>query len=116
MLTGQLATISKWATWLSPVIEPLDDSTGEQDDLSANGLTVDLSVTIESAHRHCVYASATIANGKAFLTAPAPAGIQWQFEVTDLACLCAGSYRLIVILTINGFVTDLVDGTIAVTD
>jgi len=59
----------------------------------------------------CLRATASIDNGK--VTVPGP-GFQWRFEVSDLSSLCAGTYRLGVKVTINGFVTDLIDGTVAV--
>jgi hypothetical protein len=49
------------------------------------------------------------------VTVPGP-GFQWQFEDTDLSSLCAGTYRLGAKVTIDGFIVDLIDGTIAVVE
>lgn len=113
MYTGQIAVISNKATWRSDVMELDDEDDGTTTDLSDPALTVDIVVTIREMDRHCgaTLATASIANGK--VTIPGP-GFQWQFEVSDLSCLCAGTYRLGVKVTIDGFVTDLIDGTIAV--
>lgn len=121
MYTGQVAVISNKATWLMSR-EVVDDQDNTTIDLSNSALTVDIVVTIkgrsvssycdyEGVYSDCVIATASIANGK--VTIPGPA-YQWQFEVADLSGLCAGSYRLGVKITINGFVTDVIDGTIAV--
>lgn len=122
MYTGQVAVISNRATWQSDVVELVDDGDGTTTDLSNPALTVDIVVTIRgqspgtyrdygSVNSGCVVATASIANGK--VTIPGP-GFQWQFEVADLSGLCAGTYRLGVKVTINGFVNDVIDGTIAV--
>lgn len=121
MYTGQVAVISNKATWQSDVVELVDDGDGSTVDLTNSG-TVDIVVTIRgqspgtyrdysSVNSGCVIATASIANGK--VTIPGP-GFQWQFEVADLSSLCAGTYRLGVKVTINGFVNDMIDGTIAV--
>lgn len=122
MYTGQVAVISNKATWRSNVCELVDPDDGTTTDLTNPLLTVDIVVTISglssgsrcdygSINPNCIIATASIANGK--VTIPGP-GFQWQFEVADLANLCAGTYRLGAKVTINGFVTDLIDGTIAV--
>lgn len=121
MYTGQIATISNRATWLSDVIELVD----EDDDTSTDLTTVavlDIVVTIRClTSKYDDYefngtvinalALASIANGK--VTVPGP-GFQWQFLDTDLSSLCAGTYRLGVKVTMNGFVVDLIDGTITI--
>jgi hypothetical protein len=124
MYTGQFAVISNKATWASAgnpgVCELIDDQDGTTTDLTNPEMDVDIVVTISglsgprdygSNSSGCVLATASIANGK--VTIPGP-GFQWQFEVSDLSGLCSGSYRLGVKVTIDGFVTDLIDGTIAV--
>lgn len=113
MFTGQVDVISRDATWVSKVVEAIGDD-GAQVDLSDPALNTAVEVTIRDFN-DCKLITGTLGN-KVALTAPAPAGIQWQFEVSDLAVLCAGTYRLVVLVTINNIVTDLVDGTIAVTD
>jgi hypothetical protein len=121
MYTGQVDVVSNKATWRSPVCELVDDQDGTTTNLATIG-TVDIVVTISgqssgsafnygSINPSCILATASIANGK--VTIPGP-GFQWQFEVADLSNLCAGTYRLGAKVTINGFVTDLIDGTIAV--
>jgi hypothetical protein len=112
MFTGQVDVISNQATWQSKVCELVDEDDGTTTDLSNPALTVDIVVTIKSVADHrCIYATASVANGK--VTIPGP-GFQWQFEVSDLTNLCAGTYGLGAKVTINGFVTDLIDGTITV--
>jgi hypothetical protein len=118
MYTGQVAVISNRATWLLDGVE-LEDEDGTTTDLTNPALTVVIVVTISpqssgsyyGIDSSCILATASIANGK--VTIPGP-GFQWQFEVADLANLCAGTYRLGVKVTINGFVNDVIDGTIAV--
>jgi hypothetical protein len=114
MYTGQIAVISNKATWNSAgspgECELYDDSDGTTTDLTNPALTLDIVVTIKDLDG-CLLATASLANGK--VTVPGP-GFIWQFEVSDLSCLCAGTYRLGAKVTIDGFVTDLIDGTIAV--
>lgn len=112
MYTGQVATISNRATWLSDVLELVD----EDDDTTTDLTTVSpLDIVVTISDHDCCYprATASIDNGK--VTVPGP-GFQWQFEDTDLSSLCPGTYRLGVKVTINGFIVDLVDGTIAVVE
>jgi hypothetical protein len=111
MFTGQIDVISNKATWLSPVCELVDDVDGTTTDLTTVSPLV-IEVTIKDMDG-CQRASATIANGR--VTVPGP-GFQWQFEDTDLNNLCAGTYRLGAKVTIAGFITDLIDGTIAVVE
>lgn len=111
MFTGQVAVISNKATWLSDVVELVDDADGTTTDLSDGAITVDVVVTIKDIKGCTTLATASIDNGK--VTIPGP-GLQWQFEVSDLTNLCAGIYRLGVKVTIDDFVTDLIDGTVAV--
>lgn len=122
MYTSQVAAISNKATWLSDVIELVDDADGSTLDLSDPALTVDVVVTISGQSSICcdygsavttALATASLANGKCVIVGP---GLQWQFEVGDLSGLCAGTYRLGVKVTIDDFVTDLIDGTIAVVE
>ena len=121
MFTGQIAVISNKATWQSDVCELVDDTDGTTTDLTNPALTLDIVVTIRGRsssaddygvlNSDCVIATASIANGK--VTIPGP-GFGWQFEVADLSGLCAGTYRLGAKVTINGFVNDVIDGTITV--
>jgi protein involved in temperature-dependent protein secretion len=112
MYTGQVAVVSNRATWLSDVLEVVDEDTGTATDLSTIN-SLDIQVTIKDMDGCWTIATATIANGK--VSVPGP-GFQWQFEDTDLTSLCAGTYKLGVKITINNFITDLVDGTIAVVE
>jgi hypothetical protein len=111
MYTGQVDDISNKATWLSQACELVDDADGTTTDLTTVS-PLDIVVTIKDMDG-CQRALATIDNGK--VTVPGP-GFQWRFEDTDLSCLCAGTYRLGVKVTIDGFVNDLIDGTIAVVE
>lgn len=113
MFTGQVDVISNKATWQSKTYELVDDQDGTTTDLTNPALTVDITVTI-SDQFDCpwVIATANISNGKVIVPGP---GFSWQFEVADLSSLiCPGTYRLGAKVTINGFVTDVIDGTIAV--
>lgn len=110
MYTGQLAVISNKATWLFDGVEVFDDADDTTTDLSNPALIVDIVVTIKDMNG-CTRATASIANTK--VTIPGP-GFQWQFEVSDLSCLCAGTYKLGVKVTTNGFVIDVIIGTVAV--
>lgn len=108
MYTGQLAVISNRATWLSDVMEIVDDASGTVTDLTTVS-PLDISVSIFDGCSPM--AMATITNGK--VTIPGP-GFQWRFEASDLQGLCAGTHRLGIKVTMAGFVVDLFDGTIAV--
>jgi hypothetical protein len=116
MFTGQVAVISNKATWRSPVIELTDEDDGTTTDLTAVS-PLDIVVTISALSDGCcspsALATASIDNGK--VTIPGP-GFQWQFEVSDLSNLCAGTYRVGAKITIDGFVNDLIIGTIAVVE
>ena len=120
MYTGQVAIISNKATWQSDVQELVDDTDGTTTDLSDPLLTVDIVVTIRGQSSTSDYgilnsdnvlATASVANGK--VTIPGP-GFLWQFSVSDLSNLCAGTYRLGAKVTINGFVNDVIDGSLVV--
>lgn len=114
MFTGQVAVISSKATWDSRgqpgAIEPTDELDDSAIDLDDPDIGLDIVVTIKDFDG-CTLATASLANGKVFVTNPT---FYWQFEVGDLAALCARTYRLGVKITINGTVDDLIDGTIAV--
>lgn len=113
MYQGQIAVISNKATWWSDVVELYDEDDDGVDtviDLADPNLTVDAEIYIND-EQGCTLASATIANGKAEIVGP---GFQWSFEVADLSRVCAGTYHCVIRLTIDGFVADLVLGTIAV--
>lgn len=110
MYTGQVAVISNKATWRSDAVELVDEDDGTTVDLTAVS-PLDIEVTIKDMDGCWTIATASIDNGK--VTVPGP-GFQWQFEDTDLSSLCAGTYRLGAKVTIDGFITDLIDGTIAV--
>jgi hypothetical protein len=113
MYTGQVAVISNKATWWSDVVELYDeDDDGKETviDLSDPNVVVDIQIYINDQDG-CSKASATLQNGKAEIVGP---GFQWSFADSDLAGICAGTYHCIVRLTIDGFIADLVLGTIAV--
>lgn len=110
MYTGQIAVISNKATWASEVYDLVEEDDGTTTDLTDPLLDVDIVVTIKDMDG-CVRATASIANGQVSLPGP---GFQWQFEVSDLSCLCAGTYKLGAKVTIDDFVDDTIDGTIAV--
>jgi hypothetical protein len=122
MYTGQVDVVTNTQTWRSLVYDYVDDQNGTITDLTNPALNLVIVVTIKgrssgsygdygSINPSCILATASIANGK--VTIPGP-GFQWQFEVADLSGLCAGTYGLGVKVTINGFVQDMIDGTIAV--
>lgn len=122
MYIGQVETISNRATWASDTYELVDDQDGTTTDLTDPALTVDIVVTIrgrsdgswrdyDAPSNYGTLATASIANGKVSIPGP---GFWWQFEDSDLSGLCAGTYKLGVKVTIDGFVTDLIIGTIAV--
>lgn len=120
MFTGQVDVISNKATWQSKSCELIDEDDGTTTDLTDPALAVDIVVTIRGMNclsddygntTSTALATASIENGK--VTIPGP-GFQWRFGPDDLTSLCAGTYRLGVKVTIDDFVTDLIDGTIAV--
>jgi hypothetical protein len=110
MFTGQVDTISNKATWRSQVYELVDDTDDTTTDLTIVS-SLAIIVTIKDMSDCTTLATASIDNGK--VTVPGP-GFQWQFEDPDLSSLCAGTYRLGVKVTMDGFIVDLIDGTIAV--
>ncbi len=121
MFTGQVATISNRATWLSDVVELVDEDDDTVTDLTEVAV-LDIEVTIRGlTNKYCDYefngtvvnalATASIDNGK--VTVPGP-GFQWQFLDSDLSSLIPGTYRLGVKVTMDGFVVDLIDGTITI--
>lgn len=119
MYTGQVAAISNKATWASPTFELVDEDDGTTTDLSAVS-ALDIVVTIKAQSSGDDYgavgsipslATASIENGK--VSVPGP-GFNWQFEDTDLSSLNAGTYTLGVKITIDGFIVDLIIGTVAV--
>jgi hypothetical protein len=109
MFTGQIDTISNKATWVSDTIELYDDADGTTTDLSVIS-PLDIEVTIKDMDG-CQRALATIDNGKVIVPGP---GFSWRFENTDLACICAGTYRLGVKITYNSTIIDEIIGTVAV--
>lgn len=109
MFTGQFDTISNKATWQSDVCEIVDDQDNSVIDLAA-ATSLAIVVTIKDM-TGCTLVTGSIDDGK--VTIPGP-GFQWRFEDTDLSNLCAGTYRFGIKVTIDDFITDLVDGTIAV--
>ncbi|MDN4982249.1 hypothetical protein QY049_03285 [Bradyrhizobium sp. WYCCWR 13022] len=111
MYTGEVATISNKSDWLSDVVELVDEDDGTTTDLTAVS-PLDILVTIKDENG-CLRATASISNGK--VSVPGP-GFQWQFASNDLNALCAGRYGLGVKVTINGFATDLIDGTLSVVE
>ena|SRR6185436_196334 len=112
MFMGQVDAISNKATWRSKVYELVDEDDGTTTDLTAV-TALDIVATIRSAREapYNVLATASIANGK--VTIPGP-GFQWQFEVSDLTDLCAGTYCIGVKVTMDGFIVDLIIGDLPV--
>ena len=124
MFTGQVAVITNTQDWLSDVRELIDDRDGSTIDLTTPGYIVDIVVTIRglSSSSYRDYGSipaspalvtASIANGKVSIVGP---GYLWLLVAADLSGLCAGTYRLGVKITLNGFVQDVIDGSIVVVE
>jgi hypothetical protein len=111
MYTGQVAVISNKATWLSDTIELEDEEDGSTIDLSNPAYTVSISVYIKDCDHHHPRLIGTLDNGKVVIDGP---GFHWQFEDTDLKQFCAGTYKCGVKITVNGFITDLIIGDIAI--
>jgi len=110
MFTGQVAVISNRADWLSDVIELEDEEDGSTIDLASDAYTVDISVYIKD-NDHCRREIGTLDNGKVVIDGP---GFHWQFSADDLCQFCAGTYKCGVKITINGFITDLIIGDVAI--
>lgn len=110
MFTGQIAVISNRATWQSDVYEMEDEDDGSTIDLSSTNYTVAISVYIKD-HDGCHREVGTLDNGKVAIVGP---GFQWQFEDTDLKQFCAGTYKCGAKVTVNGFITDLIVGDVAI--
>jgi len=123
MYTGQFDAISNKATWASKTYELVDDEDGTVTDLTDPALTVDIVITIRErsdgsccgyggANRHYgTLATASIVNGKVSIPGP---GFNWQFEVSDISGICPGTHEIGAKVTINGFVNDIIMGTIPV--
>jgi hypothetical protein len=109
MFTGQLDVISNRATWISDTYELEDEDDGSTIDLSDPALTVSISVYIKD-HDGCHRLTGTLAD-KVVIDGP---GFHWQFEDTDMNQFCAGTYACGVKVTINGFITDLIIGNVAI--
>lgn len=110
MFTGQVAIISNKATWLSDTYDLYDDEDGSIIDLSSGAYTVAISVYVKDLDG-CQRLTGTLGDGKVIIDGP---GFQWQFEDTDLSGFCAGTYTCGVKITINGFITDLIIGDVAI--
>jgi hypothetical protein len=120
MFTGEVGVISNRATWLSQEYEVVDEADGTTTDLTGVAV-LDIVVTVRGITGSVqdygvrppsyVYATASIANGK--VTVPGP-GFQWQFEDTDLSGICAGTYRIGVKVTMDGFISDMIIGDLTV--
>lgn len=110
MFTGQVAVISNRATWLSDTYELEDEEDGSTVDLSSGAYTVTISVYIKDQDG-CRCEIGTLGNEKVIIVGP---GFQWQFEDTDLRQFCAGTYTCGVKITINGFITDIIIGDVAI--
>jgi hypothetical protein len=112
MFTGQLADISNRATWLSDTVELVDDEDGSTIDLASTDYTVAISVYIKDQDG-CRRLTGSLDDGRVVIDGP---GFHWQFEDTDLRQFCAGTYKCGVKVTINGFITDLIIGTVAIVE
>ena len=110
MFTGQVATISNAATWLSESYGLVDDEDGSDINLASPAYTVAISVYIKDLD-DCRRVIGTLDNGKVVIDADG-LGFHWQFEDTDLRQFCAGKYKCGVKVTINGFITDLIIGDV----
>jgi hypothetical protein len=80
--------------------------------LSSNAYTVAISVYIKDQDG-CTRLTGTIGSGKVVIDGP---GFHWQFEDTDLSQFCAGTYQCGAKITINGFITDLIIGDVAIVE
>jgi hypothetical protein len=110
MFTGQVAAISNLATWLSDTYELEDEDDGSTIDLSSGSYTVAITVYIKDFDG-CQRLTGSLDDAKVVIDGP---GFHWQFEDTDLSQFCAGTYKCGVKVTINGFVTDLIVGDVAI--
>lgn len=120
MYTGQVDVISNKATWRSDVYELVDEDDDTTTDLTEVA-SLDIVVTIkgmagsvcdyEMSAPYPVLVTGSIANGK--VTVPGP-GFQWQFEDTDLSSLLPGTYIVGAKVTMDGFIVDLIIGSITV--
>jgi hypothetical protein len=79
-------------------------------DLSDPALNVSITVYIKD-REHCIHKTGSLSDGKVVIVGP---GFQWQFEDTDLHCLCAGTYSCGVKVIVNGFIDDLIVGDVAI--
>ncbi|WP_130228882.1 hypothetical protein [Bradyrhizobium sp. Leo121] len=88
----------------------MDEDDGSTIDLSSPDYTVAIGVYIKD-HDGCRREIATLDNGQVVIVGP---GFQWQFNENDVHQFCAGTYPCGVKITINGFITDLIIGDVAI--
>lgn len=115
MYTGQVDVISNKETWISDFIQLVDEFDNVINILNPD-IGFDCTVYIKDDNG-CIRVTGSLGDGKVIVAASDVAdepGFQWQFEVSDLTNLCAGTYRCGVKTTSNGEVKDLILGTLAV--
>ncbi|PDT74118.1 hypothetical protein [Bradyrhizobium sp. C9] len=110
MFTGQVAVISNKATWVSDTYELEDEEDGSTIDLASTAYTVAITFYIKDLEG-CTRLTGSLTDGKVIIDGP---GFHWQFEDTDLNQFCAGTYKCGAKITINGFITDIIVGDVAI--
>lgn len=117
MYTGQVAVITNREDWVSDFYQITDEDDGSVVNILNPDIGFDCSVYIQDEDGCQRVTTATVGNGGVVVSASdivGEPGFQWSFSDSALHCLCAGTYRCGVKVTINGLVSDLIVGTIAV--
>lgn len=102
------ATATNNADW-NMQIQATDAETGDLMDFT--GASVEVEVKDSS---NCRKLEASVSNGK--ITLPSPGIIEWLFPVTDMQCLCPGSYKIGGVYQLNGGTVSLFTGELAIID
>lgn len=126
MYTGQIAVITTQDDWVSDFYQITDEDTGEVVNISNPDIGFGVTVKISDREgcgrtrsrdpRHgCSRSSIDLPSGNVFIAdADNGPGIQWVFPHSKLSCLCSGTYKCTVVVTVNGLQTTLLDADLVV--
>lgn len=114
MYTGQIAVITTQDDWASDFYQITDEDTGEVVNIS--NPDIGFGVTVKISDRDgCSRSSIDLPSGNVFIAdADDGPGIQWVFPHSKLSCLCSGTYKCTVVVTVNGLQTTLLDADLVV--
>lgn len=108
MYTGTLDPASNRANWPEWSFELIDANTNDEIDASS----YDISISVED-DRGCQRLSFTTDNGRVTFDGTR---IFFTATVGEMQQLCAGRYRVLINVTVNGFTTPVMDAALPVID